>query len=358
MEDNISIYKYENQKYKELEYNLYYLNEEWRNKTMLTDYPELCGLDEDTYLCDINKAKFNPTNFDEDIDNYYVFKDKFKLTNEEPFDKNFFKTVICDNMDIFAKYIGENKSNSDINHYVDTIKVSIEIIGLLKYLYDNKIKKKFFILGPANKKEQIIPKFIFEEINKNNECYEIYVFEPCDTEGGWGCPTSKEIYEYINSNLEDKSKISNIKIFHIKNFIMDIILFMFLKVILGVYNDTTNIICNVIGTGHSLNDETIKIKKLKIFNIEECIIEGKIIWFYAVGGKLIWYDKEKRDFTCINIPLTNPCRYSPLNCINYENILNNNITSEIIKELSQEAGKYYKKYLKYKAKYLKLKKLT
>ena len=369
-EDKIPIYDYYYDNKNNLEYHLYNKNKLWANGVSMMENSELFGFDEDTYSFNINASKFNPNKFDLDINNYFNFRENFNLLSDVKYPIDIFKNLISDNLTTLQKIIISDTKNNDkiINLYMQKILNFIEIIGLLSHLYTNKNTKKFLVTGTGNFMNQIIPNFIFDDIIENNIDYEIFIFESCAEQDGFGCPTNTEIYNFIKNKEKEKGKkinMENIKIIHIQNEIYLINIFMFLKKY--IIRDNVNIICDTIGTGDPLEYELSKINNeyINFMNLDD-LYNKHIIYYMATGSKFIYFDTLQKKFININVEKLYNCEYKtnrkacPLDAINYKNVLNNDPTEDIKKSLISAGGnKYYQKYNKYKLKYLQLKnKLT
>lgn len=343
------------------------LNEGWVKQTKFYDYPERYGLDEETYLNNIKKSIFSPERFCENLD--ICFDSNLKLFAKtigyQEIDKDLLLKQIKDlpaYLIPLAEYI-LIKSNTSFSptlnvdafrgdrdsKVISFIIDAIPTYALLNYLYNDEIKNKYFCLGTGKSLNQIIPYYIIDDINKNNEKYEIFIFENC--EGGFGCPDAKYIYDYLLKNIA-VDKISNIKFYHILTHVEILSIWHILK---NIYISSSQIIiCDTIGTGHDLINEINKYnEKLKIINkitnnSFSCnfLNTNKIITYLCTGKKIIFYLPSINKFVG---HITK--QLFILDILSSEIIKNNNIE----KDLNLDGDSYYNKYLKYKNKYIKLK---
>ena len=166
------------------------------------------------------------------------------------------------------KYI--TKKN-DATNYTTYINYNLANFAILNHLYKNTNINKYICFGTGNTLKQIIPSYIINDINDNNQYYDIFIFESCDD--FFGCPDSKIIHEYIEPKLADK--IKNIQIYHIKTYIEKFLQWMFDK------KNIQYIGCifysNVKLNAHPIYifKKTIKIPKL-LYNPKPCIEKIKM----------------------------------------------------------------------------------
>jgi hypothetical protein len=272
------------------------------------------------------------------------------------------------------KYIEDN--NLDIyklNKYMLEVTDTIFAYFLLKLVIKIEFPKKYIVAGPGNNFNQIIPLFIINDINNNNAKWQIIIFGYNDITNdeiaSWG-NIGDNVKEYIKTKIS-KDKIKNLDIIAIDhgysyNRGMEVS-YLFLPFIESqfeklIFNDT-------LGRGENQKSTLIDYNIIKyiIPDILETYVNTNKIIFYnnSYGFGVDYYNKELLEWKFYQIFNYN-CNKNYLKKINDEydakcvldsvplDIVLNNGFSILDTEKSKKGG-YYKKYLKYKMKYISLK---
>jgi hypothetical protein len=356
--DIISIFNYENNNYRELRYDSYSINESWLKKMNIYEHPEIFGtVNEETWTIDVETGKFSPDNFCKDIDD--CFGNIIKLFNAGTVYQEIEKKLLIEQLTGLANFYKNLYTKSgqfESSNYIEWLSPTIANFALLNHIYKADIKNKYMCFGTGKVLHQVIPNYIISDVRDNDEKYEIFIFERCDDD--FGCPSGKMIYDYLIDKIH-VSKISNIKIYHIKNLIEILSIWYILQTI--YVSPTQIILCDTIGTNHKLFLEIDSYNnKLSIINnttntfTTDFLIPNKIIPFQCTGKKIIFFSKELNKFVG---------HYTEqlfiLDCLSYDVIKSNSIPTNynFDNSASGRTSIYESKYIKYKNKYLKLKSL-
>jgi len=346
------IFNYQNDDYNELKYNLFSINKEWENKTSITTNMEKFGIDEDSYAIDVKKGIFSPEDFCKNIDE--CIGAIITLYNTDDGSENINKELLIKQLaglvDYYTKLYDLTTQNGG-NNYTNYLVYNIANYAILNHTYRPDIRNKYMCFGPGNKIEQIVPKYIIDDIKDNGEKYEIFIFENCGDK--FGCPSGKFIYDHLVEKMTPE-QISNLKIYHIKNFIE---VLSFWHILQNIYIEGTQIIlCDTIWTCHVLKSEIDGYNnKLSIINTltdnkfkNNFLIPKKIISYQCTGNKIIFFSQEADKF--VGHGTKNDFLLKDLS---YDVIKNNAIPKDL--DLNSSGKSYYIKYIKYKNKYIKLK---
>jgi hypothetical protein len=328
-----------------------------------------------------NNFKFNVYEIAKNIDIEKFFDDNYMLKDEIPSIENNYISKNNDIKKLFENEININNDgiremseniyslyniDSDGLLYVDNLICYYQLKNILDYVWDENIKNKLISMGIGSFYKQSLPNFIIDDININNKHYELFIFESCND--SFGCPDLKGIEELLIKYIPEK--ISNIKINIIKIncYIYPLFCYLFSK----INNNTKCYIIDTIGTGSSLDTQLRDKNKIlqyilknDIENYKDKLLNDKIIYYLATGTKIIFLNKEKNQFegvhlrsnldeNCFHGEIEKKCE---LDYLNTDNLLNNNIKASL-GNLIQSGGDYYKKYIKYKQKYLNLKQIN
>lgn len=258
-------------------------------------------------------------------------------------------------------------SNSPINYVSDVI-YFLNTYNLLNNIWDTSFNNKVFCLGTGDFYKQAFPNFVINKI-KSGHKFEIILFDDC--EDTYGCPDSfNEWLEFLTMEpvLLTKQNLANLKITIIKQKIS--IYGLIYSLIDKITSISKCFIIDTIATGHLLTSSVDKINKINTFLKEhhkifydEYILKNKLIYYFSTGKKIILFNKDKQEFEGYpleyelfktNCKRKEDNRYCELDFFDDDDIYNNNY-QKIIKKLS--TGDSKQKYLKYKSKYLMLKKL-
>lgn len=299
-----------------------------------------------------DKPELVHTKFDELINSIKLFDD---LPLKDTFKEKFYS--FSDNV---FNFLTNNKTVSiDITKYMTELNNYIRLDNLLNYGWDTGFDNKIIALGTGDFYKQALPNFVINDINNNNQKYEIILIEPCDD--GFGCPEYKSMEEFLKPLINDLSKI---KITFISSYCSNYALYSSLFNLINLINKCT--VINTIGTGHKLDKETEELNKfisfMKINHTDfyrDFILTNKLIYYFATGLKFIYFNNNEERFNGIKISLdTFNCKHKEtdkvceLDLFDTNDLLTNNYNN--FKLYGSETKR---KYLKYKMKYLNLKKL-
>lgn len=275
------------------------------------------------------------------------------------------------------KYNEDNKLDIyTLNKYMLQSTETIFAYYLLKCVIKIEFPKKYIIAGPGNFINQIIPLFIINDINTNNAKWQIIIFgnnditnEPHGSYGNIG----DYVKEYIKTKIS-KDKIKNLDILAIDqgysyNRGMEVS-YLFLPFIESqfeklILNDTLG--RSPFNKKDSIIDYNI-IKYIIPDIIETYINTNKIIYYNnSYGSRVDYYNKELQEWNFYEIKYdkNNNCNQNyllaeydkkcALDDVPLDVVLNNEFS--ILDAEKSKKGGYYEKYLKYKMKYVSLKKL-
>jgi hypothetical protein len=315
-----------------------------------------------------------------------LWKLKFYIYNNNPIPEDDYNQKIDDLFVALKKYYLENKLNIySINKYILKITEQIFVYYLLKSIIKIEFPKKYIVAGPGNFINQSVPLFIIKDIIDNDAKWQIIIFgydsitkDGTELDCNSGC-IGDYIKNYIKKKIP-KDKIKNIDIIVIDHgFERSInleISYIFLPFIESQFDklivaDTRWI---YFFSDREKYDLSIYIKKSTInYNAIEYIIPNiiknyintnKIIFYNSYGASLLYYNKELGIWKKFeHLPKENNCnRDYSLNKYDTKCILDNvpldivlNNGFSILDTEKSKKGGYYKKYLKYKMKYISLK---
>jgi hypothetical protein len=305
----------------------------------------------------IDEINFNApelvhTKFDDLISKIKIFDDlQLKDTFKEifySFSDNVFKFSINNE----TKLIDQTKYMNEMNNYT-------HLFNIFNYIWNSNFDNKIIALGTGDFYKQALPNFVINDININNKKYEIILIDPC--EDGFGCPEYKSLEEFLKPLINDLSKI---KITFISCFCSNYSLYLSLFNLINLIDKC--IIINTIGTGHKIENETSELNKfinfMKINHndfYEQFILTNRLIYYFATGLKFIYFNNNEQIFIGIRLNLkTLNCKHKEedkvceLDFFDYNDLLTNNYVN-----FKLDDSEIKIKYLKYKMKYLNLKKL-
>jgi len=258
-------------------------------------------------------------------------------------------------------------SNSSIN-YVSSVIYFLNTYNLLNNIWDTNFNIKVFCLGTGDFYKQAFPNFVINKI-KSGHKIEIILFDDCNDDG-FGCPDSfNEWLKFLTKEpiLLTKENLANLKITVIKQKIS--VYTLIYSLIDKITSISKCFIIFTISAGHTLISLIDYINKIntflkksdKIF-YDEYILGNKLIYYLSTGSKIILFNKEKQEFEGYQIgyEFKTNCKRKEVNMVceldffDDDDIYNNNY-QKIINKISGRDSK--QKYLKYKSKYLMLKKL-
>ena len=249
-------------------------------------------------------------------------------------------------------------------NYTESIIDLIYFYNLLDFRWDINFENKIIVIGIGDFYKQAFPNFLINDINNFNKKYEIIIIDGC-LEVGFGCPSYNAIKIFINEVIH-KQKISNIKITVIKLNVDNYSIYY--SLINKIDEISKCIIINTIGTGHHLDDEIIDlnyfintIKNNHFDFYQQNILTHKIIYYLATGKKFCYFDNDKENFDGFHLKKSMNClhkkenKYCELDFFNDCDLLSNNYKEFNLQKIENKTHRI--KYLKYKSKYLMLKKL-
>jgi hypothetical protein len=236
----------------------------------------------------------------------------------------------------------------------------------LNNIWDTNFDNKVFCLGTGDFYKQAFPNFVINKITSGDKI-EIILFDDCNDDG-FGCPDSfDEWLKFLTKEpiLLTKENLANLKITVIKQKIS--VYALIYSLIDNITSISKCFIIDTISTGHTLKSSIDYINKINTFLKEhhkifynEYILENKLIYYLSTGKKIILFNKDKQEFEGYPLEFETNCKrkeenkYCELDFFDNDDIYNNNY-QKIINKISGRDSK--QKYLKYKSKYLMLKKL-
>lgn len=360
--EEVTIFSYRNEDHEELKFDVYSITPEWNEKINIVDNLERFGISEDDYTVDIQKSIYSPENFCKNL--FICFETSeislYKNNNEREINtisQEINKDTLLKQLQGMAQLYFNllEKEIFSENIYINCFNYSVANFALLNVINNSEIFNKYYAFGTGNKEEQIVPHYILQDIIDNDEKYEIFLFDDCEDEA-FGCPLNVAIYKYLNSKLE-KSKIANIKIYHIKNNIEILSIWYFLQN--NFLPKSQYILCDTIGSGHNLkktiDEYNVKLHTLDIATLnnfsEKILKTNTIVSYFCTGQKIIFFSPEHNKFVGHRT-----IDYFLLSELSYDIIKNNRIEKNYnLHEVGEDTSYYEKKYIKYKSKYIKLK---
>ncbi len=321
----------------------------------------LTDMDEDTYMPSLKQSVlhtnpvidvFNITG----INQVNLFSGGQQLSIENLNQKiNEYKNIFWERYLSDEKVQKQEKTLKDQNMlsgYLNNIINFVYTYSALNNIWDTSFDNKVLSIGIGDFYKQTLPNFVINDINSSNKKYHFIIIEPCGD--SFGCPDFETVKEFFKSHIPNK--LSNIKVSLLKLESTPLIIFLSLLNLINLI--TKCFIIDTVGTGHSEKDT------INEMNIINCIIKksfrqfydqnfktSKLIYYVATGFKFIYLNTIKERFESKR-PNSEPnCQHKEklklceLDKFNDTDLYNNNFSE------------FQQKYLKYKAKYLALKKL-
>ncbi len=348
-------------------FNKYYLNAENND----IKYEKYMTYDDETFETKI-LPEFEYTSLREfpPIANVKLFADSNSYIGSK-FNQLLPSFVNCSHHFNSTRYPNQDQQSLYQKNYLESIIRFFNIFNLLESIWDTNFDNKVFALGTGDFYKQAFPNFVINNINNLNKKYEIILIETCGDKG-FGCPNKYDEFHSFLSTLIP-NKLSNIKITLISCEMSELPLYFSLKE--KIASISKCYIINTIGTGHKITDELLNMNTLKnILKTYETafynnyILTNKIIYYFATGTKIIYLNTREEKFVGSQIKTPNNCKHKnqdkicELDLFNDQDISENNyenITQRIayLDSVNSDAKNDAKrKYLKYKSKYLMLKK--
>jgi hypothetical protein len=376
----ISIFNVKTETKEGLFYSEYNLTREFDKLNKFSDdsitiFPK-ANMDEDlAYDFDLKSASLLP-GIPDDISKE-LWYNNIKLCEDTEINKELFLSILIKMLPCIYDYSRETVEPvtefSVYYNYYKKISSFTQIWNLFNNIYKNEIKNKLIVLGPGNFMEQCIPQFLINDILTNDKIYDIYLIDHCDE--GFGCPSIDEIISYLKYKLGSNydTKIRNFKINHLR-LAIDLYALCYTIYCLNT-PDIKTIIYDTIHTGskgvsivNNYNSIFKYLQKITDSNFINSLESKNIIIYMGTGHKFIFFNNTDKIFKLEKIDKLRNCKYRitdknvdkgcPLSEFPLECIINNNFDYfdfTPYQTIAASAGGYFNKYLKYKAKYLKLK---
>jgi hypothetical protein len=349
-----------NQSKPETDKNFFLFEETAEFKSRIESKNHFYILDEDYNVLSIDKSleKLDSVKDIWGTDNIFM-TESIQIPNDKYLEQMKKIKIIC------TDYVNQSKS---FNHYNLFQYIAGKIVATTQYfsifnILRPEVRNKFIVFGSGGFTSQMLPKFIIDDIIKNNSFWDIIIVEPCGPQ--WGCP-SVNITEKIP---EDKK--TNAYFFHFKSG-SDLIPILYILINNQDLFDKFIIYDAMDHIGKQENEYNLFIglgddeNSVQFSNtVKKLINEQKIVLVYAINARVIYFDYIKQKFDTYLHKIIGNCvdysgstRVCTLDIVSLDDVLNSKYKEKIepIESVGGNIVSYKEKYLKYKNKYLQLKK--